>query len=465
MPQPRERHLAHHGDGHGLQQLGDVGPDDRRPDDHAAVLVDDRTCRARVALGMGGGTREGAEVDVERAGAHPGIRRLSLGQPDRRDLRLGEHHLRHGGVVGGRDVRSPRAVIDVATRGARGDHVACRAGLVLALVREERPVVDVAHRVEPIESGHPHRVVDRDPLARRERHRLEPHVGRARHATGRHEQLVGPHLAGLVALALALAAQHQHAFVALAAHRRDLGAQQHIDARVAERCGDRLAREGLERAEQPRTGDHRDAGAERRERGRQLARHDAPAEDREARGHVGDGRRLAARPRFGVGEARNIGQQRRRSRAHRDRVAGREHALGAIGCLDPHPPFAVEPPVAAHEVDARPLEPADLAGVVPLVHDRVAGAEGGGDVDAAGNGSGRAGHRPRRAESRDRAQQRLRGHARPVRALAADELRLDDHRREPALHGTVGDVLADGAGADHDEVVLRGIHLPSLTRL
>ena len=76
------------------------------------------------------------------------------------------------------------------------------------------------------------------------------------------------------------------------------------------------------------------------------------------------------------------------------------------------------------------------------------------DVERAGDGLLRAIRRRCAARSaRAAAQQRLRRHARPVRALAADQLALDEDGGQAALHGAVGDVLADRAGADDDDVV------------
>jgi hypothetical protein len=52
------------------------------------------------------------------------------------------------------------------------------------------------------------------------------------------------------------------------------------------------------------------------------------------------------------------------------------------------------------------------------------------------------------------AQQRLRRHARPVRALAADELRLDHHDGQSGAVRVVRGVLTDGTGAHDDDVEL-----------
>ena len=57
-----------------------------------------------------------------------------------------------------------------------------------------------------------------------------------------------------------------------------------------------------------------------------------------------------------------------------------------------------------------------------------------------------------------RAQQRLRRDARPVRALAADQLALDQGDPQAALGQLAGAVLARRAAADDDHVVVAGAH-------
>ena len=60
----------------------------------------------------------------------------------------------------------------------------------------------------------------------------------------------------------------------------------------------------------------------------------------------------------------------------------------------------------------------------------------------------------RRVHGLARTQQRLRRDARPVRALAADELALDERDAQAALGERAGAVLARRAAADHDHVVV-----------
>ena len=68
--------------------------------------------------------------------------------------------------------------------------------------------------------------------------------------------------------------------------------------------------------------------------------------------------------------------------------------------------------------------------------------------------AGHPGHVPGRLEHLDRSQQRLARHARPVRALAAEQFVLDDHRGAVAALDRVlrGD-LAGRPAADDDHVV------------
>ena len=68
-------------------------------------------------------------------------------------------------MVGGGDVGAPRRVVDRRARRARRDHVARRARLVLALVGEQRAVVDVADGVQPVDAVDQQGVVDVEPVA------------------------------------------------------------------------------------------------------------------------------------------------------------------------------------------------------------------------------------------------------------------------------------------------------------
>ena len=114
----------------------------------------------------------------------PGVARLRLGQPDRGDLRVGEHHLRHGRVVGRRDVLAPRRRVHRPARGPRADRRADDPRVVLALVGQRRPAGDVARRVQPlpVDTLHQPGVVDGQ---RPGRGRPSPARGRRRSAGAR----------------------------------------------------------------------------------------------------------------------------------------------------------------------------------------------------------------------------------------------------------------------------------------
>ena len=123
---------------------------------------------------VAGAVAHDPHVDAALAGG-------GLGEPDRRDLRIGEDHRGHGPVVGPRLDR--RAVED----GIGGD-----ARLVLAHVGEEDAAVDVADGVEPaaVDAGGAQLVVDVDRLSRLQPDRLEPEVVGVGPAADGHEELV-----------------------------------------------------------------------------------------------------------------------------------------------------------------------------------------------------------------------------------------------------------------------------------
>ncbi len=99
--------------------------------------------RARVARGR---DVDGLDVDAL-------VRGLLGRQADRGDLRVGEGHARRPAEVG------------ACRRVAAEDRLARDPRLVLAGVGEERALVDVADRVEPVVAVDAKLVVDLDPLA------------------------------------------------------------------------------------------------------------------------------------------------------------------------------------------------------------------------------------------------------------------------------------------------------------
>jgi hypothetical protein len=121
---------------------------------------------------------------------------------------------------------------------------------------------------------------------------------------------------------------------------------------------------------------------------------------------------------------------------------------------DAHAALALQAATAAHERDRVLVEPRDLHRVVEVVDDLVAAGQQRLDVERAGDRLAHAGHPPRLGEQLGRPQQRLGRHARPERALAADEPVLDHRRRVPPVGQPPGDDLARRARADDDDVEL-----------
>ena len=140
-----------------------------------------------------------------------------------------------------------------------------------------------------------------------------------------------------------------------------------------------------------------------------------------------------------------------RDRRH-DRIrAGRHDDVlrGVADAVDLDHAGAGQPAGAAQQVDAPVGQPALLAGVGIARHHEVPPGQRGRNVDL------RARARLARALHRlARAQQRLRRNARPVGALAADQLSLDDGDPQPARGQRRRAVLAGRPAAENDHVVV-----------
>ena len=106
----------------------------------------------------------------------------------------------------------------------------------------------------------------------------------------------------------------------------------------------------------------------------------------------------------------------------------------------------------------RLLKPGQLTGVVEITDDLVATAQDRGDVQLAGGGLRGAGNPASLGERLRGAQQRLRGHARVVRALATDQTGLDDRHGVALLGQPAGEHLAGRAGSDHDHIICLRVH-------
>ena len=115
-------------------------------------------------------------------------------------------------------------------------------------------------------------------------------------------------------------------------------------------------------------------------------------------------------------------------------------------------PLAVEDAEAAIELDPAVLEPRQHAAVVEVVDDLVAAVERGLDVDPAGHRLGRAGDAVDLAQDLLRAQEALGGHAGVERALAPDQVVLDQRDLEPCVGEPPRRHLTGGPATDHHHV-------------
>ena len=131
-----------------------------------------------------------------------------------------------------------------------------------------------------------------------------------------------------------------------------------------------------------------------------------------------------------------------------------DDVLGGVAlAVDLDHPGPGQPAAAPQQIDAVVRQPALLAGVGVVGDHEVTPGERGVDVDL--------GARRRLASAvhrLTRTQQRLGGNARPVRALASDQLALDDRDPQAALGQLTGAVLSGRAAAEDDDVVV-GAHV------
>ncbi len=248
-----------------------------------------------------------------------------------------------------------------------------------------------------------------------------------------------------VAAQLPAVGELEHVVGAVAARRGDVRAEDDVDAVAAQDVGERVAERRRLAGEDARAAlDERDLAAEAADGLGELdadgaaAEHEQPARDAPHRG------RLAVGP-----QAVEVAQ----SGDRRDEGVGavREHHLrGRVArAADLHRAGAGEPAGPAQERDALLGQPALLPRVRVVGDHEVAVRERGVDVDLGGRR-----RLPRRVHGLARPQQRLRRDARPVRALAPDELPLDDGDAEPALGERSGAVLPGRPAAQDDDVVV-----------
>ncbi len=365
-------------------------------------------------------------VRATSASGH-GRRRRAVRLADGRDLRVGEDDPRHGGVVG-------LAVVAEDVR--RRD-----PALVLADVGQRPDAGDVADRPDALARAHPR--VDGDPAAAgREADGLEAEAAGPRPAPGRHEQAVAAQDGAVGELEHVLAA-------GVAAGGAHVAPEVQLDAVGPQRLGQRVAeRRRLARQQPVGALDDRDLGAHPPDGLAELDPDRAAAEDQQPAGD------RAQRGRLAVGPHALEPVQARDRREHRIR-AGRDHDVGGEQRLvaDHDPAGAVEAARAADDLDPCAARPRDLAGVVVAADHEVAPGQDGRRIEAAAVDRLRgARHLARRLQGLARADERLGGDAAPVRALAAEQLALDQSDPPAALGQPRGAVLAGRAAAEDDDV-------------
>jgi CheY-like chemotaxis protein len=221
-------HLADDRDRGRLQALGHIGPDDRGPDHHLAPLVDDDPRARQSSLADEARPGRLARVGVDRLRLDTLGQRLSERVADARDLGLGERHPR-------RELAVPHGVGLAVHDRRTGD-----LRLVLGGLREERPAVDVADRVEPARVvGDSHPVIDGDRLTGGEADRIEPEVGGVRRAPDGDEQLVADDVLPV------LKGQRERLSVLVANGLDGFGPRLHLDPELSHPVAEELGSERL----------------------------------------------------------------------------------------------------------------------------------------------------------------------------------------------------------------------------
>jgi hypothetical protein len=245
---------------------------------------------------------------------------------------------------------------------------------------------------------------------------------------------------------------HRHSTVA--PHGRRLRAHDDPHAALLERLAHVRGRERLLVRDQPIAAlDQRDLRPERRERVGHLDADDAAAEDEEAPGHGLRRRDLAVGPRLGIAQAVDRRDQRIAAGRHDDRALRDQLVIA-----DRDPALAGDAPGAAHDRDVAVAEPRKHPAVVEVVDHLVAATQHGPHIEVAADRLRGAGDPPRLVDDVGRAQQGLRGHAGVERALAADQMALDERDVHVALTQAPRDDFSGRTGPDHDHVELSLAH-------
>ena len=227
---------------------------------------------------------------------------------------------------------------------------------------------------------------------------------------------------------------------------------------AAQRSGDLLAGEGLLASEDPVAALGQGDLRPQRRPGLGELGPDRPApEDDHARRDPLRGGRVAVVP--GLDRVEPLYRGHRRTGAVGDDDRAPRHQCGLV---HHHSFFAVEPALAPEEHDPAFFQPGQLTRVVEVVDHLVAAGEDRLRVELASHRGRRAGHAPCLVEQLARSQQRLRGHACVVGALAADQVLLDDRDAEATVGEAPGADLSRGSRPDHDRVELGLAHAANL---
>ncbi len=352
---------------------------------------------------------------------------MGLGQADCTDFGIGECHPRNRVVIEGGWLVTENV----------GDH---DARLRQGDVREHREARDVAHRPDavcraqvPVDRDHPAGAVDAC--------RFEPEPVEHRSAARREEQPVAGDRGAVLQ-------RHHHGVAARCCNPVHAVAGVHDDPLGGERFGHHGARlRFLGGQETIGSLDDRDVDTEACEDLAELAPHCATAEDDERTRQLVDLDRVVGGPEGDVAQPCDRRNYRLRAGRDHDRPAGSE-----VPAVDGDGPGTREAPTPSHQSTAPRLESTHGGGVIPPAGGLVAdpsrhGCPVGLHVDS----SGHAVDAPGLLEEVGGADHHLRRDARPVRALAAEELVGDSHDVETRGRQLQRKVLAAGPNPeDHD---------------
>ncbi len=300
-------------------------------------------------------------------------------------------------------------------------------------------------------------VVDGQRAALGEPHRVQAEVRGGRPSSRRHEQLVGRDLAAV--------REVQEDPSPATADPVELRPQQQFHPRRPQTLRHQLTGEGLETVQHPLALDHHHhLRAQRGEGLRQFRTGHTASQHREAVGNGTGARRVAGGPGGDIGQPGDGRRDRLAAGAQDHRVA-RRHLTSLPTGDDLQFSLTHQPGPSAQDGEPDALRPLDLPPVVPVRGEGIPVGQDLGDVQPVPRGLTRSGDPTRRRQRLSGAEQRLAGHARPVGALPAQELRLHDGGAKTTGRRPSGGVLPDRPTADdhHVELVPARCHAQHLS--